>query len=56
MLYVPVLELVLSKCLPLLFVQQAVDGAPALRHVTDNTLLTYITEQMWDPRPIKSHF
>jgi malate dehydrogenase (oxaloacetate-decarboxylating)(NADP+) len=34
----------------------SVDGAPALRYVTDNTLLTYIKEQMWDPRPIKSHF
>jgi len=34
----------------------SVDGAPALRHVTDNTLLTYIKEQMWDPRPTKSHF
>lgn len=35
---------------------QSVDGAPALRHVTDSTLLTYIKEQMWDPRPTKSHF
>jgi len=34
----------------------SVDGAPALRHVTDTTLLTYIKEQMWDPRPTKSHF
>jgi malate dehydrogenase (oxaloacetate-decarboxylating)(NADP+) len=35
---------------------QSVDGAPALRHVTDNTLLMHIREQMWDPRPMKSHF
>ena len=35
---------------------QSVDGAPALRHVTDNTLLTYIKEQMWDPRPTKNQF
>ncbi|KAI9452431.1 hypothetical protein F5148DRAFT_502718, partial [Russula earlei] len=34
----------------------SVDDAPPLRHVTDNTLLTYIQEQMWDPRPIKNHF
>jgi len=34
----------------------SVDGAPALRHVTDSTLLTHIKEQMWDPRPAKSHF
>lgn len=34
----------------------SVDCAPALRHVTDNTLLTYIKEQMWNPRPIKSQF
>jgi malate dehydrogenase (oxaloacetate-decarboxylating)(NADP+) len=34
----------------------SVDGAPALRHVTDSTLLTYIKEQMWDPRPTKNHF
>ncbi|KAH9980024.1 malate dehydrogenase [Lactifluus volemus] len=34
----------------------SVDGAPQLRHVTDNTLLTHIKEQMWDPRPMKSHF
>lgn len=33
----------------------SVDGVPALRHVTDNTLLTYIKEQMWDPRPSKNH-
>ncbi|KAA1469764.1 malate dehydrogenase [Dentipellis sp. KUC8613] len=26
-----------------------VDNAPALRHVTDNTLLAYIKEQMWSP-------
>ncbi|TFY53175.1 hypothetical protein EVG20_g10236 [Dentipellis fragilis] len=26
-----------------------VDNAPALRHVTDNTLLAYIKEQMWNP-------
>lgn len=38
------------------FVSQSVDGAPALRHVTDSTLLTHIKEQMWDPRPAKSHF
>lgn len=37
-------------------ISQSVDGAPTLRHVTDNTLLTYIKEQMWDPRPLKSHF
>jgi len=34
----------------------SVDDVSALRHVTDNTLLMYIKEQMWDPRPIKSHF
>ncbi|TFY83789.1 hypothetical protein EWM64_g214 [Hericium alpestre] len=26
-----------------------VDNSPALRHVTDNTLLAYIKEQMWQP-------
>jgi len=34
----------------------SVDDVSALHHVTDSTLLTYIKEQMWDPRPIKSHF
>ncbi|KAI0264014.1 malate dehydrogenase [Gloeopeniophorella convolvens] len=29
----------------------SVDNAPALRHVTDNTLLAHIKEQMWDPLP-----
>ncbi|ETW81794.1 hypothetical protein HETIRDRAFT_51829 [Heterobasidion irregulare TC 32-1] len=26
------------------------DNSPTLRHVTDNTLLSYIKEQMWDPK------
>ena len=29
---------------------QNVDNSPTLRHVTDNALLSYIKEQMWDPK------